>query len=72
MLKPSLPKKFNAAEYFIDRNIDEGRGDRQAILFEDLSYTYDKLLENVNRAANMLSELDVGMENRVMLLVRDI
>ncbi len=71
MLKLNLPKKFNAAEYFIDRNIDEGRGNRTAILFEDRTYSYNQLLENVNRAANMLSELGVRLEDRVMLLVRD-
>ena len=32
---------------------------------------YRQFLENVNRMANVLTELGVGMETRVMLLLRD-
>jgi benzoate-CoA ligase len=71
MLELNLPRRFNAAEYFVDRNVDEGRGEQTAILYEDQAYTYSQFLENVNRMANALSELGVGMENRVMLLLRD-
>jgi benzoate-CoA ligase len=71
MLELNLPRRFNAAEYFVDRNVDEGRGKQTAILFEDQAYTYRQFLENVNRMANALTELGVGMEKRVMLLLRD-
>jgi len=71
MLELNLPRQFNAAEYFVDRNVIEGRGDKTAILFEDQTVTYDRLMENVNRAANALCGLGVDMENRVMLLLRD-
>ena len=71
MLELNLPRRFNAAEYFVDRNVEEGRGEQTAILFEDEVYTYKRFLEKVNRTANVLTELGVGMENRVMLLLRD-
>ena len=71
MLELNLSRQFNAAEYFVDRNVAEGRGDKTAILFEDQAVTYDGLMENVNRVANVLVELGVGIEDRVMLLVRD-
>jgi benzoate-CoA ligase len=71
MFELNLPGRFNAAEYFVDRNIDEGRGEQTAILFEDQAFTYYQFLENVNRMANVLTELGVGLENRVMLLLRD-
>ena len=71
MFELNLPRRFNAAQYFIDRNVEEGRGDKQAILSEDRTYTYSQLLEKVNQAANMLAGLDVRMENRVMLLLLD-
>jgi benzoate-CoA ligase len=71
MLELNLPRRFNAAEYFVDRNVAEGRGEQTAILFEDQAYTYRQFLENVNRMANVLTELGVGMEKRVMLLLRD-
>jgi len=71
MLELNLPRQFNAAEYFIDRNVAAGRGDKIAILFEDQAVTYNRLMENVNRTANVLTALGVGMESRVMLLLRD-
>ena len=71
MLNLNLPRQFNAAEYFVDRNVEKGRGQQTAILFEDQAYTYRQFLENVNRMANVLAGLGVGMENRVMLLLRD-
>ncbi|UCF93519.1 MAG: benzoate-CoA ligase family protein [Desulfobacterales bacterium] len=71
MLDLNLPRQFNAADYFVDRNIAEGRGDKTAVLFEDQVISYNLLSENVNRTANALSQLGVGMENRVMLLLRD-
>jgi benzoate-CoA ligase len=71
MLKLNLPSHFNAAQYFIDRNVEEGRGEKPAILSGDQTYTYNQVLESVNRAANMLAGLGVEMENRVMLLLMD-
>lgn len=71
MLELNLPRRFNAAQYFVDRHVDEGRGEQTAILYEDQSFTYRQFLENVNRTANTLTELGLGMENRIMLLLRD-
>ena len=71
MLELNLSRQFNAAEYFVDRNVAEGRGDKTAILFEDQAVSYDGLMENVNRVANALTALGAGLEDRVMLLVRD-
>ncbi len=71
MIELNLPRRFNAAAYFVDRNVEEGRGEQTAILFEDQVYTYQRFSENVNRTANVLAEMGGGMENRVMLLLRD-
>jgi len=71
MIQLNLPDQFNVARYLIDRNVEEGRGEKAAILSGDQTYTYLQLLQNVNRAANMLAGLGVEMENRVMLLLRD-
>jgi benzoate-CoA ligase len=71
MIELNIPREFNAAEYFVDRNVADGRGDKTAILFEEQAVTYGQLLANVNRMANVLTELGVGMESRVMLLLRD-
>ena len=66
-----LPDQFNAAAYFIDRHIQEGRGEKTAIESEDLRLTYRQLWENVNRFGNGLRELGVRIEERVFLLLLD-
>jgi benzoate-CoA ligase family protein len=71
MLNLNLPRRFNAATYFVDRHVQEGRGGKTAIFFEDQTYSYRQFLEKTNRTANMLKDLGVEMENRVMLLVKD-
>ena len=63
---------FNAAVYFIDRHLDQGRGDNIAIECEDRTLTYAALHEQVNRIGSALrTELDVRPEERVLLLMLD-
>jgi len=64
---------FNAAEYFVDRHVREGRGERMAIECAEQRVTYAQLSERVNRLGTALREaLDVRMEERVLLLLPDI
>jgi benzoate-CoA ligase family protein len=65
--------KFNAAEFFVDRHLQEGRGDRVAIECEDERVTYAQLSERVNGLGVGLREtLAVRMEERVVLLLPDV
>lgn len=66
-----LPEAFNAADYFIDRNVHEGRGDKVAVLCEERTFTYRQIQEGVNRLGNALKSLDVRIEERVALLLLD-
>lgn len=64
---------FNAAEYFVDRHLYEGRGDRIAIECRDQRVTYSQLSDRVNRFGTALRDaLDVRIEERVLLLLPDI
>lgn len=67
----SFPEKFNAAEYFVDQNIVNGRGSKIAIYYGDNKITYQEVFENVNRVGNALLSLGIGLEDRVMLLLLD-
>src|SRR3984957_19418598 len=68
----SLPERFNACEYFVDRHIAEGRGARIAFECGDHRVSYSQLQENVNRFGNVLrAEYGVRMEERVLLLLQD-
>src|SRR5438128_9453274 len=68
----SIPVQFNAATYFVDRNVAEGRGDNVAIECSDARVSYRQVLERVNRFGNALRQaLDVRIEERVLLLLLD-
>ena len=66
-----LPELFNVSTAFLDRNLEQGRGDRVAIYAGDERITYRHLLEQVNRAGNALRGLGVRPEERVFLLMLD-
>ena len=66
-----LPQLFNAATYFVDRNVLEGRAHNVAIECGDERVTYQQLFERTNRAGNALRNLGVRSEERVLLLLLD-
>ena len=67
----TLPEIFNAASYFVDRNVLEGRGPKIAIECGDERISYQQLLERTNRVGNALRRLGVRPEERVLLLLLD-
>jgi benzoate-CoA ligase family protein len=67
----TLPETFNVATHFVDRNVQEGRGERVAIECGDERVTYQQLLEKTNRVGNSLLALSVRPEERVLLLLLD-
>ncbi len=67
-----VPEIFNAATYFIDRHIGEGRGTRVAIECGDDRTTYAELAERVNRLGSALrSRVGVRPGDRIVLLALD-
>jgi len=66
-----LPEEFNAASYFVDRHLQEGRSDKIAIECDGPRVTYRQLHDHVNRVGNGLRKLGVRVEERVFLLLLD-
>ena len=66
-----LPDQFNAATYFVDRHVQEGRGEKIAIEAGEARVSYRQLWEDVNRFGNALRQLGVRIEERVLLLLLD-
>ena len=63
---------LNAATYFIDRHIEEGREASIAIECADRRVTYRDLFDQVNRVGNALKiALEVRPEERVLLAMLD-
>lgn len=70
--KISFSDSFNTAVPFIDRHIDEGRGDKTAIRTDaGVEVSYAQLALNVNRCGNTLRSLGAGHGDRVLLIVKD-
>jgi benzoate-CoA ligase len=68
----TIPDIFNAADYFVDRHLREGRGAKVAIECGDEQVTYAELAEQVSRVGSALRErLGLRMEERVVLLLPD-
>ena len=67
----ALPDLFNAATYFVDRNVAEGRGDHVAIECGDEQVTYRQLAERVNRFGSALRQLSIHPEQRIALVLQD-
>ena len=70
-IKVEIPSQFNAGWYLIDRNIEEGRGDKVAIYCNDEQWTYREVYIASNRIGNVLKGLGVEIENRVLMLMLD-
>ena len=68
---PAFSPTFNVAEPFIDRHLAEGRGDKVAIRTVDGDVTYRDLVANVNRCANLLSDLGMARGQRLVMVVKD-
>jgi len=66
-----VPDRFNAATFFVDRHIAEGRGGKVAFFHEEGELTFAGLQELVNRAGNALRGLGVEQEHRVLCLLLD-
>ncbi len=68
----SYSNTFNVAVPFIDRHIEEGRGNKIAIrVHGGGEVTYKTLSEHVNRAGNALINLGISKDDRVLLIVKD-
>ena len=62
---------YNAVTWLLDRNIDEGRGDKLVYTDTVSDMTYRGLQQQTCRAANMLRRLGVRREERVAMIMLD-
>lgn len=67
----SVPEYFNLTNFFLEENIAKGRGDRIAVYCHDEKYTYQDLCTMTNKIGNILKELGVEIEDRVLLILQD-
>jgi benzoate-CoA ligase family protein len=66
-----LPATFNIASYFIDANVELGRGANAAIYEDGRTTNYSQLSEAVNRSGNALRQMGIDAENRIVMAMPD-
>src|ERR1700723_1387131 len=62
---------YNAVTWLLDRNVDEGRGDKLAFTDTVSELTYGALQKQSRRLANRLRRLGVHSEQRVAMIMLD-
>lgn len=62
---------YNAVTWLLDRNVDEGRGDKLAFTDTVNDLTYGQLQSQSRRLANLLRRLGVRREERVAMIMLD-
>jgi benzoate-CoA ligase len=67
----TIPREYNAAHDLIGRNLAAGRGERVAFIDDKGSYTYGEVDRRSAAFANLLRELGIGMEQRILLCLHD-
>ena len=65
------PRRYNAAEDFVDRHLGEGRSDKPAFVDRTRSLSYGQLDAETRRMANLLVDHGLEREQRVGLLLLD-
>jgi 4-hydroxybenzoate-CoA ligase len=62
---------YNAVTWLLDRNVEEGRGNKLAYTDTVCELTYGELQQQTRRVANMLRRLGVRREERVAMIMLD-
>jgi benzoate-CoA ligase family protein len=66
-----IPERFNAAAFFLDRHLAEGRGDRTAFRHRGRRVAYAEVAERARRLAGAIRARGIQMEQRVLLALPD-
>jgi benzoate-CoA ligase len=72
-----VPDRLNMVSWFLDARVEEGLGDRVAVHYhagegdEARDVTYGELVRRSKQVCNLLRELGVRIEERVLLLLLD-
>jgi len=67
----TFPEHFNMSDYFLYHNLDEGRGERVCLYFEDSKWTYGEVASQSNKIGNVLRDFGLGIEERILIVLPD-
>lgn len=66
-----LPEAFNLCDYYLDHNLEAGRGDKCAVIDEAGEWTYAQVADQVRRLAVVLRDQGVRAEDRILIVLPD-
>jgi acyl-coenzyme A synthetase/AMP-(fatty) acid ligase len=66
-----IPERINIAACTLDRNVEEGGGDRIALYFDGRTYTYRELQRLVNACGNALRGIGIGKGDHFLIRSRN-
>jgi benzoate-CoA ligase len=66
-----FPERFNLCSYYLDRNVEEGRGGKTALILGNERRTYAEVAERAARVAGALRLAGVRPEERVLIVLPD-
>ncbi|MBT3806343.1 MAG: benzoate-CoA ligase family protein [Desulfobacula sp.] len=66
-----IPESLNLATHYLDRNLELGRGEKTAISYKDEKFSYSQIISMSNQVGNVLKDLGVEVEDRVLLAIND-
>ncbi|MFC2008289.1 benzoate-CoA ligase family protein [Chloroflexota bacterium] len=66
-----LSERFNLASAMVDDRVNEGKGDKVSIYYKDNAFSFNDILQMVNRTGNALNSLGIEIEDRVAILLPD-
>jgi non-ribosomal peptide synthetase component E (peptide arylation enzyme) len=69
--KIDIPRDYNAAHDLIERNLQAGRGDKPAFIDDLGTYTYSDVASRSSAFSNVLRDLGIEMEQRILLCLHD-
>ncbi len=66
-----IPRKYNAAHDLLERNLIAGRDNKIAYIDDHGSFSFRELQQKCNKVSNLLSQLGIRPEERLLLALKD-
>lgn len=64
-------ERFNMGDYFLYRNLEEGRENETCLYYREETFTYGDAARMSNRTGNALRELGLDIEDRILIVLPD-
>jgi benzoate-CoA ligase family protein len=71
MTKPTFPEQFNLADYFLFDRLNEGFGEKKAILFGERAFSYAEVAKKVRALRGGFEMLGLKPEQRCLIILHD-